>query len=128
MAGAVVLKNSKIAISRQHFDRSPRKNLVWCRKLALFTLPTLQIPTYKNPRWRTAAIMNMGNVRYFSNSTTDRSEIWHDIFAKFYTVRDPVLLRTTALSNWNRKLIRDINGHLENFSDVITAPPMVIFS
>ena len=51
----------------------------------------------------------------------DRHEIWHDIFEKFRTLGDPVRLRTTALSNWNRKLIRDVNGrHLENFSDVIT--------
>jgi len=60
---------------------------------------------------------------------TDRREIWHDIFAKFGTLKDPVLLRTAALSNWNRKLIRDINGrHIENFNDVITTPPMVQFT
>jgi len=61
---------------------------------------------------------------------TDRCKIWHDIFAKFGTLRDPDLLRITALSNWNRKLIRDVNGHrLENFNDVIiTTPPIVRFT
>jgi len=45
---------------------------------------------------------------------TDR----HDMFAKFGTLRDPVL-STTALSNYNGKLIRDVIGHrLENFIDV----------
>jgi len=40
------------------------------------------------------------------------------MFAKFGTLRDPVL-STTALSNYNGKLIRDVIGHrLENFIDV----------
>ena len=58
------------------------------------------------------------NPRYLSNGITDRHEIWHDMFAKFCTLTDPVL-STTALSNCNGKLIRDVIGHrLENFSDV----------
>jgi len=57
---------------------------------------------------------------------TDRREIWYDIFSKFGALRD--LLSATALSNWNHKLIRDVNGrHLENFNDVLTTPPMVRF-
>jgi len=59
---------------------------------------------------------------------TDRRAVWHDIFAKFGTLY-PVLLRTTAQSNWNRKLISDVNGrYLENFTDVITTLPMVQFT
>jgi len=54
---------------------------------------------------------------------------WIEIFTKFGILGDPELLRTTALSNWNRKSIHDVNGrHLENFNDVITAPPMVRFT
>ena len=63
--------------------------------------------------------MNIEKPRYLGNGTTDRREIWHDIFARIGTLRDPVLLRTTALSNWNQKLIRDVNGrHIENFNAV----------
>jgi len=39
------------------------------------------------------------------NSALDLS-----IFTKFGTLGDPVLLRTCGLPNWNRKLIRDVNG------------------
>ena len=58
---------------------------------------------------------------------------WLDIsllIIKFDTFRYSDLLRITALSNWNRKLIRDVNGHrLENFNDVIiTTPPIVRFT
>ena len=72
-----------------------------------------------NPGWRTAAIFNSKNPRYlgknrkpryFGNTMTDRHKIWHDVFAKFGTLKDPVFLRTTALSNWNWKLIRDVSG------------------
>ena len=52
-----------------------------------------------------------------------------DIFKKFGRLTDADLLRTTALSNWNWKLIRNVNGRpLENFNDVITTPPMVRFT
>jgi len=89
----------------------------------------LKIPAFKNPIWRTAAMLNIEKPRHFGNGMTDRCKIWHYIFAKFYTVRDHVLLRTTSLSNWNRKLIRDVNGrHLKNFSDDITTPTMVVFT
>ena len=68
------------------------------------------------------AILNIEKPRYLGNSTTDRRKIWHDMFAKFGMLRDPVL-STTALSNCNRKLICDVNGHhLENFNDVIITP------
>jgi len=44
-------------------------------------------------------------------------------------LRNPDLLRTCVLPNWNRKLICDVNGrHLETFNDVITMPPMVRFT
>jgi len=50
-----------------------------------------------------------------------------DMFTTFGTHRDR--LRTRALPNWNRKLIRDVNGrHFVNFNDVITTPPMVWFT
>jgi len=53
-----------------------------------------------------AAILNIEKPRYLGNGITDRREIWHDMFAKFGTLRDPVL-STTALSNCNRKLFRE---------------------
>ena len=37
-----------------------------------------------------------------------------DIFKKFGTLRDPDLLRTCVLPNWNRMLIRDVNGRCKN--------------
>ena len=74
------------------------------------------------------AILNIEKLRYLDNGITDSREIWHDMFAKFGTLWDPVLSRT-ALSNCNRKLIRDFNGHyLENFNDVMTTSPMVRFT
>jgi len=59
----------------------------------------LKIRTFKNLRWRMAAILNIEKPRRLGNDITDRREIWY-IFAKIGTFRDPVLLRTTALSNW----------------------------
>jgi len=48
------------------------------------------------------------------------------MFTKFGTLGDPDLLKTYALRNWNRKLIRDVNSrYLENFNDVIIMLPMV---
>jgi len=74
------------------------------------------------------AILNIEKPRYLGNGISDRREIWHDMFAKLDTLRDPVL-STTALSNCNRRLIRDFNGHyLENFNDVMTTPSMVRFT
>ena len=53
---------------------------------------------------------------------TDRHDIWHNFFPTVGTLGHPVLLRTTSLSNWNRKLIRDVYGrHFEYCSDVIYA-------
>jgi len=52
-----------------------------------------------------AAILNVEKPRYLGNGMTDRREIWHDIFAKFGTFRDADSLTTTALSNWNRKIL-----------------------
>ena len=74
------------------------------------------------------AILNIEKPRYLGNGISDRREIWHDMFAKFDKLRDPVL-RTTALSNSNRRLIRDFNDHhLEKFNDVMTTPPKVRFT
>jgi len=63
--------------------------------------------------------------RSFSeNGSSYTSAVDWDIFTKFGTAIDTDLLRTRAVSNRNRKLIRDVNGcHRENFNDVITTPP-----
>jgi len=62
-------------------------------------------------------------VRFPKTEVVFNSAVHRDIFTKFGSLRTPDLLRTIALSNWNWKLICNVNGrHLENFSDSITAP------
>jgi len=75
-----------------------------------------------------AAILTIEKPRYLGNSITDRRKIWHDMLVKFGTLRDLVIsvLIITALSNCNRKMIRNVNGHhLENYNDVIHTPPII---
>jgi len=70
-----------------------------------------------------------GGRSLFETGSSYNSAVERDIFTKFGTVTDIDLLRTCALSNQNRKLIRDVNGrHLENFNDVISMSPMVQFT
>jgi len=38
----------------------------------------LKIRTFENPRWRTAAILNIEKPRYRHNDIMDHSQIWHD--------------------------------------------------
>jgi len=46
---------------------------------------------------------------------------------KFSTFKYSDILRTAALSNWNRKLIRDVSGcRVENWDDIITTPPTIL--
>jgi len=75
MAAVAVLKNRKIAISQQRFDRSPR-NLAWWRTLALFTLPPLTLPPFENPRWRRPPCWKIEKLPYLSNGLADCREIW----------------------------------------------------
>jgi len=51
----IIVKNTKIVISQQRFDRS-LQNLVWRCKMGLLTAPTVKNFNFKNRRWRTAAI------------------------------------------------------------------------
>jgi len=52
------------------------------------------------------------------------TQLWIEI-----PFRDRDLLSTTALSNWNWKLTRDVSSrHLENLNDVITTRPMARFT
>ena len=70
-----------------------------------------------------------GGRSLFENASSYNSAAERDICTKFGTVTDSDLLRTFALSNWNRKLIRDVNGrHLENFNDIISMSPTVQFT
>jgi len=65
----------------------------------------------------------------FSKPEAVNSAVERAIFTKRGTLADTDLLRTRALSNRNRRLIRDVNGrNLENFNEVITMPPMVRFA
>jgi len=65
----------------------------------------------------------------FETGSSYNSAVERDIFTKFGTVTDSDLLRTCALSNRNRKLIRDVNGrHLENFNGVITMSLIVQYT
>jgi len=68
-----------------------------------------------------------GGVRFSENGSSYNSAVAWDIFTKFGTLRDRELLRTCALPNWNRKLIRDVNCcQLENIN-VTTTPHTVRF-
>jgi len=70
-----------------------------------------------------------GGRSLFETGSSYNSAVERDICTKFGTVTDSDLLRTCALSNRNRKLIRDVNGrHIENFNDVITMLRMVQFT
>jgi len=72
-----------------------------------------------------------GGRRLFETRSSYNSAVERYTFTKFGTVTDSDTLRTCALSNRNRKWIRDVNGngrHLENFSNVITMSPMVQFT
>ena len=59
-------KITKIAVSPQQFDRSLRNLLRWCR-IGLLTAPTLKKLNFKNPRWRTAAILKTVASSYLCN-------------------------------------------------------------
>jgi len=50
-----------------------------------------------------------GRSLFLTGSSYNSAVAW-DIFTKFDTLRDPDLLRTCVLPNWNQKLIRDVNG------------------
>ena len=76
MAEAAIINNRKPAISPQTFDRSAR-NLARWRILAFPIGPVGKIRTFKNPRWRTAAILNNQKRPYLRKSLSDRHEIWH---------------------------------------------------
>jgi len=70
-----------------------------------------------------------GGRSFCETGSSYNSAVERYIFTKFGTITDSDLLRTCALSNRNRKLLRDVNGrHLENFNNVITMSPMVQFT
>jgi len=72
--------------------------------------------------------MTIGRLKIETGSSYN-SAMERYIFTKFGTVTESDFLRTCALSNRNRKLIRDVNGrYLENFNNVITMSPMVQFT
>ena len=66
MAAAAVFKITKIAISPQSFDRSLR-NLVRRCKMGLLTSHTVKKLNFKNPKWRTAAIVKTIKSPYLCN-------------------------------------------------------------
>jgi len=66
-----------------------------------------------------------GGRSLFETGSSYNSAVERYVFTKFGTVTDSDLLRICALPNRNRKLICDVNGRLENFSNGITMSPMV---
>ena len=73
MAAVAILKIIEIAISPQNFQ-----NLVWWCKMALATTPTVKKLNFKNPTWRTAAILKTVKPTYICNRLTGFDEIWHN--------------------------------------------------
>jgi len=77
MADRRHLEKLKTAISPQRFDRSAQ-NLAWWRTFWTSKgYGQLKFPTFKNPRWRTAAILKNRKRPYPRNGLTDLHEIWH---------------------------------------------------
>jgi len=70
MAAVAILKIAKIAIYPQPFDRSLRNLVRWC-KMGLLTAQTVKMLNFKNPRWRTAAILKTVKSPYLWNLLTD---------------------------------------------------------
>ena len=66
MAAATILKITKISISTEQFDRSLRNLVRWC-KMGLLTSQTVKKLNFKNPRWRTAAILKTVKSPYLCN-------------------------------------------------------------
>jgi len=73
---AAILKITGITISPQWFDRSLRNLVVWC-KMGFLTASTVKKLNFRNPRWRTAAILKTVKSPYLGNRLTDLDEIWH---------------------------------------------------
>ena len=76
------LENRKTAITQQRFDRSAL-NLARWRILTFWTGQAVKIWTFKNPSWRTAAILKYQKWPYFCNGLTNLHKIcnvdayWH---------------------------------------------------
>jgi len=115
MAAGAILKNPKIAISCQRFDRSPR-NLAWWRNSTLMThwrVPQLEICNFKNPRWRRPLCEKSKNHNILKT-------VWA-IGTKFVTARILSLRKVSALKISNcyksktandRHLEKSKNGHI----------------
>ena len=75
MAAAAILKNRKMAISQQRFDRSPR-NLARCRILFVLSRLTPKISTFSKSKMAAAAILKKEmaiSQQWFGRCR----EIWH---------------------------------------------------
>ena len=102
MAAAAMLKITKIAIYLQRFDRSLRNLVRWC-KMGLLTTPTVkQNSNFKNPRWRTAAILTTVKSPYLCSRLTDFDEIWHDDAYWPSTAQRPLKFRIFKNSRWRQ--------------------------
>jgi len=77
MAAASILKNRKIAISQQRFDRSPQ-NLALGRRLTAFSIRPLNFWPFKSPRWWQPPFWKTERSPYLSNGLTNCHKIWHD--------------------------------------------------
>jgi len=73
---------TQISTSPQRCDRSLRNLVRWC-KVAPLTAPTVKKLNFKNPRWRTAAILKTVKSPYLCNLLTDFDWISHGDACRF---------------------------------------------
>jgi len=105
MAAAAILKISKIAISRQQFDRSLR-NLARLCKIGLLTVLAIKKLNFQNPRWPSAANLKTVKWPYLRNRLTD---FWWNL--AWWRRLDLYGGQTVKISNFSKK--QDGGGHLQ---------------
>ena len=101
MAAAAILKNRKIAISPQPYDRFSWNFTRW-HALALLTPENIQNCNFKNPTWRTAAILKIENSPYLSNRLADLHEIWQAYADWIYQAYQAVTIWIFENTRWRR--------------------------
>jgi len=77
MAATAILENRKTAISQQRLDPIFTKfgNMM---QNGFLNLPAVKNLSFKNSRWRTAAILKFVKLRYLVNRLADFDKIWRD--------------------------------------------------
>jgi len=71
--------------------------------MGFLTAPTVKKIEFKNPRWRTAAILKTVKSPYLGTGLTDFDEIWHDDAYWSLTADRPLKFRFFENARWRRK-------------------------